>query len=200
VKLNELPRLAEIYALAFPEQLRVRLGNAVCRRYLESVILDKDCQICVARVDRQIVGFGIMNLNAARKLSRSWVLRCWPFVLLGFAREPLFWCRQLFNTACGAFQRDPVNVSPPVIAAIAPAPNLSYLDFIGVAPEARRKGLAQMLLTECLRIAKERDGCRLLRLTVSDANHAAVRLYEGFGFKRLSHHSKSNSSIYEIFL
>jgi ribosomal protein S18 acetylase RimI-like enzyme len=57
-----------------------------------------------------------------------------------------------------------------------------------------------MLLTECLSIAKERDGCQVLRLTVNDANHAAVRLYEGFGFKKLSHHMKSNSSIYEILL
>ena len=200
VQLNELPRLAEIYALAFPEQLRVRLGSAVCRRYLKSVILDKDCQVCVARVHRQIVGFGILSLNAVKKPNRFWVLRCWPFVLLGFAREPLFWCRRLFNGARSAIRRDPAANSASALAAVPPARDLSYLDFIGVAPEVRRKGVAQMLLTECISVAKERDGCQVLRLTVNNANYAAVRLYEGFGFKRLSHHSESNSSIYEIFL
>jgi len=200
VQLNELPRLAEIYALAFPNQLRVRLGKAVCRRYLESVMLDRDCQVCVARVDGQIMGFGILSLNAAKQPDRSWVLRCWPFVLLGFAREPVFWCRQLFNAAQAAFHRNPANDSPPAIPTVPPAQKVSYLDFIGVAPEVRRKRLAQMLLTECLSIAKERDGCQVLRLTVNDTNHAAVRLYEGFGFKKVSHHTKSNSSIYERFI
>jgi ribosomal protein S18 acetylase RimI-like enzyme len=200
VQLAELPRLAEIYALAFPEQLRVRLGNAVCRRYLETVMLDKDYQVCVARVDGQIVGFGILNLDAAKKPSRFWVLRSWPFVLLGFAREPLFWCRRLFNAVRGAFQRHPANGSPSGSATVSHGRNLCYLDFIGVAPEARRKGLAQMLLAQCMSIAKEREGCKVLRLTVNHANHGAVKLYEGFGFKELPHHAESNSSIYEILL
>ena len=200
VSQNELPRLAEIYALAFPEQLRVRLGKAVTRRYLESVILGKDCQVCVARVNGEIAGFGILNLNASKKSSRSWVFGCWFFVLLGFAREPLYWCRRLLNAALGIFQRQSAGERTAATDTDPTGQNHCYLDFIGVAPEARRKGLAQMLLAECLNIAKEKDGCKVLRLTVEDSNRAAVRLYEGYGFKKLSHHTESNSSIYEKFL
>lgn len=200
VQLDELPRLVEIYARAFPEQLRVRLGKAVCRRCLESAMLDDDCQVCVALVDNQIAGFAIVHLTPAKKSNRFWVLRCWPFVLFSFAREPLYWCRRLLNVAFVALQRDHSNEPTDAVDILPLGQSLIYLDFIGVAPEARRKGVAQVLLTECMIIAKKTGGCQVLRLTVDDANQAAVRLYEGFGFKKVSHHAASHSSVYQIFL
>lgn len=52
---------------------------------------------------------------------------------------------------------------------------------IAVSPELRRLGTARALLTESLRLARER-GCRYVTLEVRRSNKAAAALYESCGF------------------
>jgi ribosomal-protein-alanine N-acetyltransferase len=53
---------------------------------------------------------------------------------------------------------------------------------IAVHPRHRRKGLAQNLLSDILRRAKER-GCRGATLELRASNEAALELYQGNGFR-----------------
>jgi len=57
----------------------------------------------------------------------------------------------------------------------------THLGNIAVAPEARRKGLAQRLLDVLIERSRER-GSRLITLEVRRSNRAARALYEKYGF------------------
>jgi GNAT superfamily N-acetyltransferase len=55
---------------------------------------------------------------------------------------------------------------------------------LAVAPEFQGKGIAKALISECIRRAKE-QGFRKIGLHTGDFMKNAMKLYEGFGFKRL---------------
>ncbi len=56
---------------------------------------------------------------------------------------------------------------------------------IAVAPAHRRRGLGHQLMSEALRVAVE-GGRRTAGLTVRESKTGAIRLYESFGFERVS--------------
>jgi ribosomal protein S18 acetylase RimI-like enzyme len=51
-----------------------------------------------------------------------------------------------------------------------------------VEPSARGRGIGRALLDAVVEWAKERDPSRAIRLSVTDGNDAARRLYERYGF------------------
>lgn len=55
---------------------------------------------------------------------------------------------------------------------------------LGVLPEARGRGVGELLVRACLDLARE-DGDRAVVLSSGDWMHAAHRLYERLGFVRL---------------
>lgn len=57
-----------------------------------------------------------------------------------------------------------------------------YLDFLGVAPERRRRRLGQALVTAIAHAFSDRHPIAAMRLTVSSENEAALALYEALGF------------------
>ncbi len=59
--------------------------------------------------------------------------------------------------------------------------SVGYIVTLDVAPEHRRKGLAQRLMTEAERQAGE-AGCSQVALHVYTGNEAALRFYAGIGF------------------
>lgn len=61
-----------------------------------------------------------------------------------------------------------------------------YLDFVGVAPEHRRRGLGGLLVSASARAFRDRAPITAVRLTVSSENVAALALYETLGFGRQS--------------
>jgi GNAT superfamily N-acetyltransferase len=58
-----------------------------------------------------------------------------------------------------------------------------WLDELYVEPRWRRRGIAQALVDEAARLARER-GCIALDLEVEDGHHDATRLYTRLGFTR----------------
>jgi RimJ/RimL family protein N-acetyltransferase len=59
------------------------------------------------------------------------------------------------------------------------------LEFVGVAPRARRRGSGRQLARAMLAWAFAAPSVEQVHLTVEPGNHAAVRLYEQLGFRRL---------------
>jgi len=55
---------------------------------------------------------------------------------------------------------------------------------LAVSRKYRRKGIAEALLKECIRLAKAKD-CHYIGLHTADFMKTAMRLYEGMGFVRI---------------
>ncbi|WP_409300716.1 GNAT family N-acetyltransferase [Peribacillus sp. SCS-155] len=79
--------------------------------------------------------------------------------------------------------------------ALFPAKTDAYEGYVGeldypeirmlaVAPEARGKGVAKVLISECIRRAKV-NGFHSIGLHTGEFMETAMRLYEGLGFQRL---------------
>jgi len=194
-----LKAVTELYAEAFPEQLRVRLGEQACSHYITSVANDTNYRILVVRDGDRVLGFCIMKLDALLSPSRSWVWGCWPFVLRGVLRAPGFWLGEALHRITVRLRHTP---SPPNAGTRethrAQDEPLSYLDFIGVSKEARRQGLARLLVAECIRVAGQEAHSAALRLTVKGTNQAALRFYESMGFQSVSYSAESDSYNYEM--
>lgn len=58
-----------------------------------------------------------------------------------------------------------------------------YVDFLGVAPGSRGRGLGRELVTAGIGVLRERFGCPGVSLTVRVSNAAARRVYERCGFE-----------------
>lgn len=62
-------------------------------------------------------------------------------------------------------------------------PGEAHIRLLGVAPEARRRGIARMLMEHCMRVARE-HGKERLTLNTWSRNFGAQALYESMGFSR----------------
>jgi ribosomal protein S18 acetylase RimI-like enzyme len=90
----------------------------------------------------------------------------WPFTLTAWQGELL----------CGAItcERD----------GRAKVRHVAHVVGMMVHPEARRRGIGGALLWTCVDICIRRAGIEMIRLSVTSANAAAIRLYERAGFVR----------------
>ena len=62
-------------------------------------------------------------------------------------------------------------------------PDAATIRMLGVAPEARGKGIGAALIDACVRMARDL-GRRRVVLDTRESMHSAHRLYEGAGFRR----------------
>jgi ribosomal protein S18 acetylase RimI-like enzyme len=90
----------------------------------------------------------------------------WPFTLTAWQGERL----------CGAItcERD----------GRAKVRHVAHVVGMMVHPEARRRGIGGALLATCVDTCVRRPGIEMIRLSVTSANAAAIRLYERAGFVR----------------
>lgn len=65
--------------------------------------------------------------------------------------------------------------------AVERQPTEAYIDFLGVAPEHRRRGIGRQLIEAAL-VAGQELGCDRAGLTVREANDGARALYRSLGF------------------
>jgi GNAT superfamily N-acetyltransferase len=61
--------------------------------------------------------------------------------------------------------------------------HLATLFGMYVRPESRRRGVARAIVEAAIRTAVARSGCLVLRLSLTDVNESARRLYEECGFR-----------------
>ncbi|WP_298827086.1 GNAT family N-acetyltransferase [uncultured Piscinibacter sp.] len=105
------------------------------------------------------------------------------------AKEPLSWWVNRIASASGlsqsfgAFQAEQLLGTVALGYSAKPKTQHSAL-VIGmyVRPAARRLGAGAKLMHAAIGSARARPGLRVLRLTVTEGNQAAVRLYESVGF------------------
>jgi ribosomal protein S18 acetylase RimI-like enzyme len=105
------------------------------------------------------------------------------------SREPLSWWANRIasptglSQSFGAFQAEQLVGTVAIEYSAKPKTAHSAL-VIGmyVRPEARRLGAGALLMQAAIAAARARPGLRMLRLTVTHGNAAAVRLYESVGF------------------
>ncbi|MDH4115943.1 MAG: GNAT family N-acetyltransferase [Acidimicrobiia bacterium] len=67
------------------------------------------------------------------------------------------------------------------IAAERQADGEGYIDFVGVAPESRGRGIGRSLIVAAVHALRE-SGCTSINLTVLETNRAARSLYSALGF------------------
>jgi GNAT superfamily N-acetyltransferase len=107
------------------------------------------------------------------------------------AKEPLSWWANRIASASGlgqsfgAFQAEQLVGTVALEYSTKPKTLHSAL-VIGmyVKPVARRLGAGAVLMQAAITAARSRPGLRMLRLTVTQGNDAAVRLYESVGFSK----------------
>jgi len=105
------------------------------------------------------------------------------------AAEPLSWWANRIASASGlsqsfgAFQAEQLVGTVALEYSAKPKTQHAAL-VIGmyVRPAARRLGAGAMLVGAAIEAARARPGLRMLRLTVTQGNQAAIRLYESAGF------------------
>jgi ribosomal protein S18 acetylase RimI-like enzyme len=105
------------------------------------------------------------------------------------AKEPLTWWVNRIASASGLSQSFGAFEAEQLVGTVAleysakPKTQHSAL-VVGmyVMPRARRQGAGAMLVQAAIAAASAKPGLRMLRLTVTQGNEAAVRLYESEGF------------------
>ena len=104
------------------------------------------------------------------------------------AREPLTWWEQRLasplSESFGAFL-DGALVGTVALEYSARAKTRHSAHLIGmyVQPAARGRHAGQGLMEAAVAAARARAGIRVVRLTVTEGNTAAIRLYEAMGFR-----------------
>jgi ribosomal protein S18 acetylase RimI-like enzyme len=68
------------------------------------------------------------------------------------------------------------------IYALVQSENEGYIDFLGVAESARRRGIGKHLIIAATQWLFSFDAVQTVSLTVNDTNHAAIALYKQIGY------------------
>ena len=105
------------------------------------------------------------------------------------ALEPLSWWANRIASANGVSQSFGAFQSELLVGAVAleysAKPKTRHAALVigmYVKPVARRLGTGALLMRQAIAAAQARPGIRMLRLTVTEGNEAAIRLYESVGF------------------
>lgn len=106
------------------------------------------------------------------------------------AEEPeSFWAERIAapagnSAAFGAFDGDAlVGTVALEFSAKPKTRHKAHVIGMYVAPAARRTGVGRTLLAAAIEHARARTGLRLLTLTVTEGNDAAITLYQSAGFR-----------------
>lgn len=105
------------------------------------------------------------------------------------AGEPLSWWADRIASPAGLSQSFGAFLSGQLVGTVAleysSKPKTRHAALVigmYVGPGARRQGTGEQLIRAAIGAARTRAGLRILRLTVTQGNHAAIRLYESVGF------------------
>ena len=180
--LRHLPGTATVFAQSFPNTLLAALGSGFLKQLLASyVYLPGSCgYVCLD--GEEVVGFVVGSENSGQH-RRTLLRRRWAPLLLHvlhrLATSPqlvrllaryirsYLWSSPL----AGRRRQEEADVIPP-----------ASLTFVAVAPEHRRRGIADRLTWTFLREMASR-GTDRVKLAVSVSNEAALSLYVKQGWR-----------------
>lgn len=200
----ELPRVAELHALAFPESMLTALGREVLERYYAWLLEGPhDAELMGAWQGHELAGFcaagvfrgamsGFLRENraflVARVLARPSLLLRSSFrqrLRSGVAITVRF-SRRLSKLG----QRSSSSAQPP------PAPAFGVLS-IATSPEVRGRGVGRALMLEAEARARA-QGFKRMTLTVHPENTNAVRFYQDLGWIPLQNGATWNGAMQRI--
>jgi len=113
------------------------------------------------------------------------------------------WSKKLFNNAYNLIVINPENKEISIIAMLSFYCNdeekqYSFIPIIGVLKEYRSKGLSKLLLSECLKILKQK-GFKELGIRTWSGN-LAYNIYKSFGFKEIKRINDRPNGVFSIYL
>ncbi len=184
---RDLPAIAAIHALAFPDSALTALGAETVRRYYEWQLTGPhDVSALGAFSEKEIVGFcfgGIFRGAMSGFLQKhrnylAWRVATHPWLVT----NPLF--RGRLREGLKVLRRfsKPRRINRQ--GSISKSTSFGILA-IAVSPEHQGRGAGRLLMVESEAIAKQK-GFEKMNLTVSPDNHHAIRFYESLGWRKVS--------------
>lgn len=184
IEREDLPQVADVHLLAFPDAAVSIMGHEVARRFYESLLYGPHKHVGYgAFVDGQLSGyvFGGRPTEAERDYLRSnvgylsWRLLTHPWLLFrGRVMNRLVLSLRVL-----------VRLQPKTPPK--PAPSLELVEqcfgiqAIAVDPRRRRGGVGRVLLVAAEKAARK-DGLTTMLLSVHGSNQAAVKFYLSTGW------------------
>jgi ribosomal protein S18 acetylase RimI-like enzyme len=190
--LADLPSVARVHVLAFPNAAVSRLGQEAVRRFYATLMAGPPgTHGFGAFVNGQLAGYcfiGVRHELEPRFLRRNavylgWQLATHPWLLT----YPLF--RDRIGTAWRIVKRPFARRTPIALTArgdsVPESGGISRgIQYLVVAPEFHGKGLGEKLLLAGELYARD-QGFTQIELSVFTDNHRAIRFYERMGWRRV---------------
>jgi ribosomal protein S18 acetylase RimI-like enzyme len=169
----DLPAVARLHCLAFPDSTFTRLGPAAARAHYAAQLSSPGMVGLAAVRDGRLAGFCVAGRLAGSERA-ALLRRHGPRLALCALRRPWVLLHLL-----GALAR---RASRP---AAAPAPRTFDIQAIAVLPGVRRAGVGRALMQKA-EAAARRQGHARLGLAVYRRREEVARFYEALGWRRMS--------------
>jgi ribosomal protein S18 acetylase RimI-like enzyme len=178
---SDLPAIAEIYRVSFPEMIKPRLGKRVCMRFFNEFLNHDAYRLIVASFEGDLLGFSLIHTDLSRSIdNRSWIRGSWFDLILFFFHNPLFSIKKMARLPAAVMKK---RKAAPAQKPAAAGKRSGYIAPIAVARSARGRGVGKKLLGASIAIARE-ESVDLLKLNVDRQNAGAIRIYEFMGFRK----------------
>ena len=187
LQVADLPQVAAVHLMAFPESALTMLGTEAVRRYYEwQLVGPHDVVALSALLDSELVGFCFGGIF--RGAMSGFVRKNRGFLIGHVLAHPYLVRNPIFRDRLAAGAR--VLKSHGKTQAPSPRPpsqSLNYFGILAIAVHPGRQGLGigKLLMAEAEDAAR-RQGFQEMGLTVNPGNHQAVEFYERLNWIRFS--------------
>lgn len=180
---GDLPEIAEIHMLAFPNAAMTALGKEAVRRYYQwQLDGPHDLYATVALLDGQTAGFSFAGHFRGHLI--GYLRRNRAYLAFHTLRRPWLLANPLFRDRLGygltTLRR---KLGKPVPRRSAAEPRRFGILSVAVNPPFQGRGVGQALMEDAEREAR-RLGVSRMSLTVHPENEQAVRFYQRQGWYR----------------
>ena len=196
--LKEIPAIASIYKITFPEKTGSMLGQNTCEGYFTSMMDSGFYRILAAVYNGEVVGFSIIQIDRSNSIDNKlgWMLSSPVEILLFLLKNPVYLFKRGINVIKVKLRKqeksESVNEIPDIEKSV-------YLALIAVSESARGLGIGKLLLQKSIDISAETEN-KYLDLDVLKENTHAQKIYEKAGFERIAFVESRQGYIYRLVL
>lgn len=192
---HELPDIALCQMACFPASLATKLGKVYVQKTLEWFLTDPNRFLFHIIHDEKVVGYcgGFSPVKAGDGSSSGMLQHAFSNAIQGILRKPwlLFHPEvlRLYPFLLMNIKRKISGKAVPIKPGSAAKPFKKFvgLTVIGVLPDHRGKGIAQVLMTEFEKRVREFKQNEVV-LSVKKNNSRAIKAYSKFGWKIREEH------------